>query len=522
MKKRNVILIIMMCVMVFLSMLTSACSTNDTSFSSIGESINQSEETNDSSSASSQEESKELKVYLQVAGNEPLEMQASQDGETQIFTITVQLDDGAHISIFDSNHVVYNNYNSEFDGVIKIAGEYVFTLKIVDGKGTIYIDAPEPEPVPDPTPKDTKVMVYYTNSERWSNVYAYMWNYKTDTPKVKWPGTKLAVSGMSGYGEDQYSVEVDYTQYDRIIFNDGNTNQTKDLVVSSATSGYYGKDGVFTMNASNYGNVKYFTLKDPKNLQYIPNNSKQISVYTPSGYTSSKKYGVLYMFDSQNLYAAADGAHPSSDSYGSWAVDVTVTSLVQRGEDGVIIVAIDNTDGYRDSELTMSQSFGKLTNLADNNSFYNGKLDELGNFMKETLIPFVQNNYSVDTRREHTGIAGSSSGGLAAYYLGLRDNDIYGYIGAFSPANGLFETSAWTRFYESKDFSLGRPKIYVYCGKDDYSLEDMLFPAAKEIVKLKSYGFSADSIIENYVSKATHSENYWRIAFVEFLGKMVV
>ncbi|MCH5160024.1 MAG: alpha/beta hydrolase [Clostridiales bacterium] len=275
------------------------------------------------------------------------------------------------------------------------------------------------------------------------------------------------------------------------------------------------------MNATSYGKVEYFTLKDTKNLSYLANNSKKISVYTPNGYTTGKKYGVLYMFDSQNLYTAAEGADKSSDSYGSWAVDVAVTDLVQNCGDGIIIVAIDNTDGYRDSELTMSQSFGKLTNLADNSSFYSGKLDELGNFMEETLMPFVREQYSVDTSREHTGIAGSSSGGLAAYYLGLRDNDLYGYIGAFSPANGLFETSAWSRFYANKDFSLGRPKIYVYCGKGDNSLEDMLLPATKEIVKLTSYGFNADSIIENYVSGGTHSENYWRTAFVEFLNKMI-
>lgn len=351
-------------------------------------------------------------------------------------------------------------------------------------------------------------------------MYAYMWNYKTGTPKVAWPGTRLTASGTSAYGETQYSVEADYAQYDRIIFNNGAGEQTKDLVIGAATSGYYGKDGVFTMNTEDYGKVQYFTLKDTKNLQYIANNSKKVSVYTPSGYSTSKKYGVLYMFDSQNLYVAANGAEPSSDSYGSWAVDVAVTSLVKNGNEGIIIVAIDNTDGHRDSELTMSQSFGTITNLADNNNFYNGKLDELGNFIKETLMPFIQSRYSVDTRRESTGIAGSSSGGLAAYYLGLRDNDLYGYIGAFSPANGLFTSASWTRFYAGKNFSAGRPKIYAYCGTNDGGLEAMLLPATKEISKLKSYGFAAENITENYVTGGTHSENYWRIAFTDFLSKM--
>ncbi|MCH5171820.1 MAG: starch-binding protein [Erysipelotrichales bacterium] len=460
MKKHNKLFTIG--VMAFLSIVTCACSSNIISSSSISDSVEQSVSTQEPSNVASTQDSTSV---------------SSSQNSTNV------------PSIQDSS----NGSSKESTSI-------------------------EPTPVP----KDTKVMVYYTNSKRWSNVYAYVWNYKTDTPKVGWPGTKLSSIGMSGYGEQQYSVEVDYAQYDRIIFNDGRGNQTKDLVVGSATSGYYGEDGIFTMNANDtdYGKVEYFTLEDKKNLQYISSNRKKISVYTPNGYTTSKKYGVLYMFDSQNLYAAASGAQKSSDSYGSWAVDVSVNNLVQRGGDGIIIVAIDNTDGHRDSELTMSQSFGKLTSLADNSSFYNGKLDELGNFMRETLMPFIQSKYSVNTSRKNTGIAGSSSGGLAAYYLGLRDNDLYGYIGAFSPANGLFETSAWTRFYQSKDFSLGRPKIYVYCGKGD-SLENMLLPATKQITNLRSYGFSADSIIENYVNNGTHSENYWRIAFGDFLSKML-
>ncbi len=364
------------------------------------------------------------------------------------------------------------------------------------------------------------ITLYYTNSDGFSNVYAYVWNYATGAKKKAWPGEKLTQSGTSGFGEKQYSVTVDSSLYDRIIFNDGNNKQTADLVVSAAANGYYGKDGSFTMETEDYGRVEYFTLTDGKNLSYLPGGKKKISVYTPRGYSSAKKYGVLYMFDSQNLYAGAAGAEQSHDSYGSWAVDVAVNNLVKNGKDGFIIVAIDNTDGHRDSELTMSQSFGTLTNLADNNDFKNGKLDELGDFMKNTLIPWVNSNYSVYPDRSMTGIAGSSSGGLAAYYLGLRDNDVYGYIGAFSPANGLFTSMDWKNFYSRKDFSKGKPKVYVYCGYGDNGLEDMLAPSAKEVKLLKNYGFDAASITENYLKGATHSENYWRVAFMDFLGKI--
>lgn len=387
-------------------------------------------------------------------------------------------------------------------------------------------DPNEDDPNEDDPPRCTKTTVYYTDSNGWGNVYAYIWNYSSPSkPKKAWPGERLTSFGTSGFGEKQYKTEIDYSVYNRIIFNNGVDKQTNDLVVGAATSGYYGEDGIFTMGTENYGKVEYTTLTDAKNLTYISGGKKKISVYTPSGYTKSKKYGVLYMFDSQNLYIAANGSDAEKNgSPERWAVDVAVTNLVKNGSDGVIIVAVDDADGYRDQELTMSLKFGTLTSLGDPQygSFRNGKLDELGNFMKETLMPWVKSKYSVDTSREKTGIAGSSSGGLAAYYLGLRDNDLYGYIGAFSPANGLFTAGDWTRFYKSKDFSAGKPKVYVYCGKNDKDLEDMLLPETKRIKSgLKAVGFNADDITENYVDGGTHNEVYWRIAFTEFLGKMI-
>lgn len=328
--------------------------------------------------------------------------------------------------------------------------------------------------------------------------------------------------GTSGYNEKQYKIDIDYSQYDRIIFNDGNNRQTKNLIVSAATSGYYGTDGVFTMGTENYGSVTEKMFTDNKNLSYIGNKSKKVWIYTPPNYTPSKKYGVLYMFDGQNAFGAASGVKENGNS---WCVDVAITNLVKNGGDGVIVVAIDNGSGgaeLRNRELTMSLNFGTLTSLANEAGFDRGTLDNLGSFIKETVMPWVNSNYSVDTSREKTGIAGSSSGGIAAYYLGLKDNDLYGYIGAFSPANGLFTNSDWKRFYNGKNgFASGKPKVYLYCGKNDHNLEDMLLPETQRVKgDLTKCGFAAADITENYVDGGTHNEVYWRIAFLEFLGKM--
>ncbi len=487
-------------------------------------------------------------VYIQIKGNTnavyPMQKQSATDG-AEVYAYTVALTAGDSVYFFDSaaEYAIYSDAN--FNGKISKTGTHTFTLSITASGSLITVTepsvtptptpspsptptpdptpepTPEPTPTPTPTPQNTKVKVYYTDSNNFGNVYAYVWNYGSGVQKAAWPGEKLSVAQVSN-GEKQYAIEIDYSVYDRVIFNDGNNRKTKDLTVSRAVSGYYGEDGIFTMGTADYGRVQYVTLTDSKNLTYIANRQKKISVYTPRGYSAAKRYGVLYMFDSQNLYCAASGIQPSHDSYGSWAVDVAVNNLVNNGADGVIVVAIDTTDGHRDSELTMSRDFGTLTSLADNSAFYDGKLDELGNFMKETLMPYIKAHYSVDDGVSKTGICGSSSGGLAAYYLGLRDNDLYGYIGALSPANGLFTDGDFTRFYASKNFGRNKPKVYVYCGKDDGGLEDMLYPAASKIKKLTSYGFAAAAITENYVSGATHNESYWRIAFQDFLGKTAV
>ena len=469
-------------------------------------------------------------VYINVNGGTAYTLTEAYGAD--MYYIEINLTVGDRVTFYDNGGKTYASYNGEFDGTAKRSGVHSFELRMSGTSGIIYVTQPTVDPEPNPTPnpnpepdpepekpKNTKVKVYYTNSDRWNAVYAYVWNYSTGEYKTEWPGEKLSVVGTSGFNEKQYAIEVDYSLYDRIIFNDNGSNKTEDLIVGGATSGYYGKDGIFTMGEENYGKVEYFTLKDTVNLSYTSSKSKKFSVYTPRGYTPAKKYGVIYMFDSQNLYAAASGIEPSHDDYGSWAVDVAVINMVKNGNDGVIIVAIDNTDGYRDSELTMSQSFGTLTSLADNDAFRNGKLDQLGDFIKNTLMPWVQSKYSVDPSRAKTGIAGSSSGGLAAYYLGLRDNDLYGYIGAFSPANGLFTSSDWNRFYAKKNFATMRPDIYAYCGQNDKGLEDMLLPAVKQIKNLTSYGYKAGEITENYLNGASHSENYWRIAFTEFLSK---
>ena len=418
------------------------------------------------------------------------------------FSIKIPLSNNDNVKICKADDVLFSNKFNE-------GGNYLFS--VTNGTVTCSLEKRESGTVP----------VYYSNSNKWQGkIYAYCWNDATKESNENWPGVECLRVTTNEYGEDIYKYEAD-AKYDRIIFNN-DQYQTKDLALNDASTGFYGDAGVYAYGEDDYGKVYNLTLQDEVNLAYR-GGSKKISIYTPADYSANKKYAVLVMFDAQNIFAGAKDAYVTESIHGPWAVDVAVTSLMKNRSDfnGVIILGIDDGDSYRNSELTMSLDFGdldpRLANTEEDASgFYIGRLDDLGNFILNTALPYVNANYS--TNGEY-GICGSSSGGLAAYYLGLRNLGFYSYIGAFSPAVGLFVSEAWQAFYESKNFDeqYVLPEIFVYCGSGDNYLEDMLIDGSKSIkTDLVKYGYPAEYIEEYYTSNSEHTELWWRITFSEF------
>ena len=372
--------------------------------------------------------------------------------------------------------------------------------------------------------------VYFTNTANWAKVCAYVWRDADKASPIGWPGTPCTFVETNRYGQGVWRYTVP-TGYDRIIFNDGSdNNKTADLVVNRAVSGYYADGsetaGTYAYGAQEYGTLRQVTLEAP---ELGGTGYKKVYIHTPVGYNSSRVYKVLYCFDGQNLFESRKGQTPCSDN--TWQLDVAIASL---GCD-LIVVGIDNGEGasVRDSQLTMS-SFGPLSPLGDAKygNFANGCLDELGNWMRQTLAPYIRSQYSVSTQRSDTYIAGSSSGGLAALYLGLRDRDIYGAICALSPASGLFYTDAWRAFLAQTDNSLPQ-YVLLYCGYNGTDqLENILYDATamgQNIAScntlgqlLRQAGYTQRSAVEEiYWQGAIHREEYWRLMITHFFATVV-
>jgi len=152
-------------------------------------------------------------------------------------------------------------------------------------------------------------------------------------------------------------------------------------------------------------------------------NSRNLLVYLPPGYDDhpDARYPVLYMHDGQNLFDAA-----TSFIGVEWNVDETVTRMVEDGEvRPLIVVGVENT----------SQRAFEYTPVPDR-ARGGGGGDIYASFLVDEVKPFIDTNYRTMPDAAHTGIMGSSFGGLASIYTAWKHPDVFTRVGAMSTSYG--------------------------------------------------------------------------------------
>lgn len=366
------------------------------------------------------------------------------------------------------------------------------------------------------TKVDPVVDFYFTNNRNWAKCYVYIYNSATGDSNAAFPGVQLTDASTNTYNETVYKFTADTSKYDRVIFNNG-TGQSTDTPLTVCNSGYFintFKNSKFVAALYPYGQDKEGTIKQV-NLEYSKGYNKRITIWTPVGYDANdkdKKYSVLYMTDGQNLFGNDENC-----SANEWEVDETVLSYMQNGGDGIIVVGIDNANAKRDSELT--PDIGDVIPKYNNGGFKNGTGEVYADFVVEKVIPYVEQNYNTNGIR---GVAGSSSGGIESFYIGMEHMDMFDYIGAISPAFLLYDKNTWSTYLSKFDFSDSSklPRIYFFNGNSKYdSLEQELYPNAVAMQGwMEAKGYPSE-LLKTVVDKdAVHNEMFWAVYFPEALA----
>ena len=169
----------------------------------------------------------------------------------------------------------------------------------------------------------------------------------------------------------------------------------------------------------------------------LGNRQRTVRVYLPKGYAGSTvSFPVLYLQDAQQLY--------SPGPYGDWLVDETLDRLVDGGRTrGLIVVGIDNGERRWDEYGPwVNARMHDWVDAAWARPAEGGEGAAYLAWMANTLKPEIDRRYRTLRDPEHTGIGGSSMGGLIALYAGLTRPDVFSRVLAMSPAVWFAEGGA--------------------------------------------------------------------------------
>jgi enterochelin esterase-like enzyme len=165
-------------------------------------------------------------------------------------------------------------------------------------------------------------------------------------------------------------------------------------------------------------NGDFYALKDvphgevrmKRYYSTVFNDWRRFYIYTPADYDKdpNKKYPVLYLL------------HGGGEDERGWSTqgktDLILDNLIAEGQaKPMLIVMMDGNTGG-----------GGIA------SFGERSLQVFENELKRVVIPFVEKTYRAETTSSNRALAGLSMGGLQTLHAGVKNHEMFSYLGVFS------------------------------------------------------------------------------------------
>jgi predicted alpha/beta superfamily hydrolase len=203
--------------------------------------------------------------------------------------------------------------------------------------------------------------------------------------------------------------------------------------------------------------------------------NRRVVALLPHNYyaQTEKRYPVLYLQDAQNLF---DDKSP----YGNWGIDKKLAVLAEQGMGDIIVIAVDHAGETRVNEFLPPTKDRQLGHSEGR---------KYVKFLSKTLKPYIDTQFRTLTDRLHTGIGGSSMGGLISIYAGLIYPETFGRLMIFSPSLWAVQNAP---FAAIRFFKPVPTRIYAYAGGKEGA---SVVPNVKNFQKaIQSQGFDDTKI----------------------------
>lgn len=170
------------------------------------------------------------------------------------------------------------------------------------------------------------------------------------------------------------------------------------------------------------GEIPGYTYEKPQPIEYysgVTNSMRSALVLLPASYDGTKKYPVLYLLH---------GLNGNEYTWLKKNADIIVQNMHYLYGCKEMIVVFPNSN-VNEQNSTAGMDYKEKC------AAYDRTEEELINY----LMPYINENYAVLKGKENTAIAGNSMGGRNAMAIAFKHQDLFDYVGVFSPA-GVVKT----------------------------------------------------------------------------------
>lgn len=231
-------------------------------------------------------------------------------------------------------------------------------------------------------------------------------------------------------------------------------------VADPASETYYGMGRMASGIEIPFKGNRFYELKDiphgnirsEKFYSKVTNTWRRFFIYTPPNYDekTSDKFPVLYLL------------HGGGEDERGWGMqgktDLILDNLIaDKKAKPMLIVMMDGN---------MGMPFGEFS------------LRSFETELKESVIPFVEQNYRAETDSKYRALAGLSMGGLQTLFAGVKNSHMFSYLGVFSSgwfANNPVISAPFYQFMkDNRDKINNNLKLFYISmgGKEDIAYEN--------------------------------------------------
>lgn len=253
------------------------------------------------------------------------------------------------------------------------------------------------------------------------------------------------------------------------------------------------------------------------------NKQRFVDVFVPNEAKAKKQVKTLYMHDGQMLFDSTQTWNKKE-----WKIDeVLATTLTKYAHDPFIVVGIHNDPANRYAEFFPQAVADLMPDTYRNllmEKLWNGQLkaDNYLNWIENTVVPFIEDEFKVGKCTQDRMVMGSSMGGLISLYALCEKPKLFGGVACLSIHTpminyGMFEEGMvealvvpFNIYLESKLKADRHHFLYVDRGTE--TLDASYEPYHKLLLTtLARVGYDAKNprFLEAIVQGTGHDEQAW-------------